>query len=306
MVEHERTYAMKNSPLTRREFIAKTAVLAGAGWMASCASLPTAKRTATDIVTLGKTGLKLSRLGIGTGSNSGNVQFGLGQEAFNKLVRYAWDQGIRYFDCAQSYKTFPWIGDAIKDFPRDKFFLLSKIGGNPDKPAEVIDKLLQTYKTDYLDCVLVHCSVTSTWTDERRKLMDALDEAQQKGKLRAKGVSCHALPALRVAAQSNWVQVNLVRVNPQAVHIDGETPKWDAPGNNITPVMEQIKKMDANGHGIIGMKLIGNGDFVNADDREKAIRYAMAQSEIDAVVIGCKSTAEIDEAITRINNALAG
>ena len=296
---------MNTSPLTRREFITKTATLAGAAWMTSCVSVPAGKRTATDLVALGKTGIKTTRLGLGTGSNGGRVQFELGQEAFNKLIRYGYDRGIRYFDCAQNYKTFPWIGDAIKDLPREKIFLLSKIGGSPDNPSEVIDKLLQNYKTDYIDCLLVHCSVTGTWTDERRRLMDAIDAAQQKGKVRVKGVSCHALPALRVAAASNWVQVNLVRVNPQAVHIDGETPKWDAPGNRIEPVMELVRTMHANGHGIIGMKIIGNGDFTNAEDREKSIRYAMAQPEINAVTIGCKSPAEIDEAIERINNALA-
>lgn len=297
---------MNNSPLTRREFITKTATIAGAAWIAPQLVAAAAKRTATDIVTLGKTGLKLSRLGIGTGSNSGKVQFDLGQEGFNKLVRYAWDRGIRYFDCAQSYRTFPWIGDAIKEFPREKVFLLSKIGGTPDKPAEVIDKHLLNYKTDYIDCLLVHYTLTATWTDERRRLMDAIDEAQQKGKIRAKGVSCHSLPALRVAAKSDWVQVNLVRVNPQGKHIDSETGKWDDATNDIAPVTEHIKTMHANGHGVIGMKLIGNGDFTNPDDREKAIRFAMAQPEINAVVIGCKNTTEIDEAIERINNALAG
>jgi len=296
---------MKNSSLTRREFITRTAVLAGTAWMGACVTVPSGKRTATDLVALGRTGLKTSRLGLGTGSNGGRVQFDLGQEAFTKLVHYAYDRGIRYFDCALSYKTYPWIGDAIKGLPREKIFLLSKIGGTPEKPAEVIDKLLLDYKTDYIDCLLVHCAVTSDWPQERRRVMDAIDAAIQKGKVRAKGVSCHALPALRVAATSPWVQVNLVRVNPQAKHIDGETPKWNAPGNDIAPVMELIKQMHANGHGIIGMKLIGNGDFTNPDDREKSIRYAMAQPEIHAVTIGCKSPAEVDEAIERINNALA-
>jgi aryl-alcohol dehydrogenase-like predicted oxidoreductase len=297
---------MNNSSLTRREFITTTATLAGAAWMASCASVSTTKRTATDIVALGKSGLKTTRLGLGTGSNGGRVQFELGQEAFTKLIRYGYDKGIRYFDCAQAYKTYPWIGDAIKGLPREKIFLLSKIGGAPDKPAEVVDKLLKDYKTDYIDCLFVHCSTTGTWIDERRRLMDAIDEAKQKGKVRAKGVSCHALPALRVAAKSDWVQVNLVRVNPQAAHIDGESPKWNEPGKDLKPVMDLIKTMHANGHGVIGMKLIGNGDFTNAEDREKSIRYVMAQPEIHAVTIGCKSPAEVDEAITRINNALAG
>jgi predicted aldo/keto reductase-like oxidoreductase len=135
--------------------------------------------------------------------------------------------------------------------------------------------------------------------------MDAIDEAKQKGKVRAKGVSCHALPALRVAAKSDWVQVNLVRVNPQAAHIDGESPKWNEGGKHVAPVMELIRTMHANGHGVIGMKLIGNGDFTNAEDREKSIRFAMSQPEIHSVVIGFKSIAEIDEAIERINRALA-
>jgi predicted aldo/keto reductase-like oxidoreductase len=292
--------------INRREFITQTAAFAGATLIGPKLAIAAPKRTATDIVTLGKTGIKTSRLGLGTGSNGGRVQFELGQEAFNKLVRYAYDKGIRYFDCALSYKTYPWMADAIKELPRDKVFLLSKIGGKPEKPGEVVDKLLLDYKTDYIDCLLVHCSVTGTWTDERRRLMDAIDEAKEKGKVRSKGVSCHSLPALRVAAASDWVQVNLVRVNPQATWIDGETATVAGKGTDVAPVMEQIKKMDANGHGIIGMKLIGNGEFTNAEDREKSIRYAMSHPEIDAVTIGCKSPAEVDEAITRINNALAG
>ncbi len=298
---------MKTNALTRREFLVRSAALAGAAWATpSLVHAAAEKRTATDIVTLGKTGIKLSRLGIGTGSNSGNIQFALGKENFIKLVHYAYDKGIRYFDCAKNYKTFEWIGDAIKDLPRDKIFILSKIGGNPEKPEEVIDMHLKNYKTDYVDAMLVHCATKDSWTDDVKRLMDSIAEAQQKGKIRAKGVSCHSLPALRVAAKSDWVDMNLVRVNPQAKHTDGETPKWDGPSAGIEPVVEQLKIMDEKGHGIIGMKLIGDGDFKDPADREKSIRYAMSRPELDAVVIGCKSEAEIDEAIERINNALAG
>jgi len=297
---------MRAPCITRRDFLAGSAALASAAAYTPTAAYAAGKRSATDIVVLGKTGLKLSRLGIGLGSNSGNVQRGLGQEAFNTLIRAAFDRGIRYFDCAQSYKTFEWIADAIKGLPRDEIFLLSKIGGNPEKPAEVIDKQLQILRTDYVDCMLVHCAVTSTWTTERSRLMAALDEAKAKGKIRSKGVSCHSLPALRVAAQSDWVDVNLVRVNPQARHTDSETPKWDAPGTVIEPVLEQMAIMRQNNHGIIGMKLIGDGDFAHPEDREKSIRFAMSRREIDAVTIGFKSTDEIDEAVRRMNSALAG
>lgn len=297
---------MRNSRVTRRGFLAGSAALAAAVAFTPTAVHAAGKRRATDTVVLGKTGIKLSRLGIGLGSNSGNVQRGLGQEAFNKLVRYAFDQGIRYFDCAQSYKTFDWIADAIKDLPRDEIFLLSKIGGNPEKPAEVIDKQLQILRTDHIDCMLLHCAVTATWPQERSRLMEAIDDAKAKGKIRSKGISCHSLPALRVAAMSDWVEVNLVRVNPQAKHTDSETPKWDAPGTAIEPVLEQLAIMEQNKHGIIGMKLIGNGDFTNPDDRARAMRFAMSRREIHAVTIGFKSSAEVDEALQRMNSALEG
>ena len=288
----------------RRQFIGRTAILA-ATTLASRGFAAT-KRTAVDQVELGKTGIKLSRLGMGCGSNSGNVQFNLGQEGFNRLIRHAYDQGITYFDCAQSYKTFPWMGEAIKGLPREKLFLLSKIPGNPEKPMEVIDRHLKNYQTDYLDCILVHCAVKGTWTDDLKRLMDALSEAKARKKIRAHGVSCHSLPALTLAASSDWVDVNLVRVNPQAKHIDGPDEAWNKSGSDLEPVLKQIKIMRSKGHGIIGMKICGNGDFVKAEDREKSIRFAMAQPEIDAITIGFKSKEEIDEAIERMNRALAG
>lgn len=297
----------KSPRFTRREFLAGSATLtAGAVLTSACVSTPAAgKRSATDIVTLGKSGLKLSRLGIGLGSNSGNVQRNLGQAEFNNLVRYAFDCGIRYFDCAQSYKTFDWVGDAVKGLPRDQIFLTSKIGGNPENPDEVIDRHLKTYKTDYIDCILLHCAVTATWPQERARLMEAMDRAVAQGKIRAKGISCHSLPALRVAAATDWIDVNLVRVNPQCTAVDSETPRWDASGSTIEPVVEQLKVMRQNRHGVIGMKLIGDGAFKNPDDREKAMRFAMSLPEIDAVTIGFKSPAEVDESIMRMNNALA-
>jgi predicted aldo/keto reductase-like oxidoreductase len=299
---------MKNNHLSRRQFLGRSAGAAGAllltsgSWFSSQAAT---KRTAVDQVALGKTGIKLSRLGFGTGSDSGNVQHGLGQEGFNKLIRYAYDQGITYFDCAQSYKTFEWLGGAIKGLPREKLFIQSKIGGQPEKITEAIDHHRKVFDTDYVDSLLIHCMVKDGWTDEWKRIMDAFDEAKEKKWIRAKGVSCHSLPALRTATASNWTDVHLVRVNPQAKHIDGMDPSWDKSGTDITPVLAELKTMRAKGRGIIGMKIIGNGDFTQAEDREKSIRFAMSRPELDAIVIGFKSRAEIDEAIRRVNQALA-
>jgi len=300
---------MKLHSLSRREFVRQTAALAGAALFSSPALLAAeamrTKRTAVDQVPLGKTGLKLSRLGIGTGTNSGQVQKAMGREAFERLVRYAYDQGITYIDAAQSYATFEWIGGAIKGLPREKLFIQSKILGQSEKVLETIDRHRKVFDTDYVDSLLIHCMIKDGWTDGAKRLMDALDEAQQKQWIRAKGVSCHSLPALRTATASPWTQVHLVRVNPQAKYIDGMEQTWNKSGTDLEPVLAEVRTMRAKGRGVIGMKIIGNGDFTDAQDREKSIRFAMSRGLLDAVVIGVKSTGEIDEAIERINRALA-
>jgi predicted aldo/keto reductase-like oxidoreductase len=297
--------------LNRRQFLKTSTALAGTVMLSpwaladsGAAAGPKAIRTATDQVTLGKTGIKLSRLGFGTGSNNGYIQTADGQKAFANLIHYAYDRGITYIDTAQAYQTFDWIAYAIKGLPREKLFIQSKVDGRPADVLAVIDNHRKTFGTDYVDSLLVHCMTSGQWTDNWKRVMDAFNEAQQRKWIRAKGVSCHSLPALRAAVDSDWTEVHLVRVNPQGVYTDSESNFWGRRSHDIAPVMQQIKVMHEKGRGVIGMKICGNGTFTSPADREKSIRFAMSCREIDAVVIGFKSPQEIDEAIERINRAL--
>lgn len=304
---------MKRHGLNRRQFIRTSAVLAGTAllspWALSnirAASAPAGKRTAVDQMTLGKTGIKLSRLGIGTGSNNGQEQTALGRDGFTKLIHYAYDQGITYIDTAESYRTFEWISDAVKGLPREKLYIQSKMDGKPADVLAVIDHHRKVFNTDYIDSLLVHCMTRDAWTDEWKRIMDGFNEAKEKKWIRAKGVSCHSLPALRAATASDWTEVHLVRVNPQGIYTDGEVADWSSSTHHeISPVMQEIKTMHEKGHGVIGMKICGAGTFTGAADREKSIRFAMACKNIDAIVIGFTSTQQIDEAIERMNRALA-
>jgi 1-deoxyxylulose-5-phosphate synthase len=300
---------MKTRHLSRRQFLERSATAASAlvlSTLPAFRALAAVKRTATDQVSLGKTGIKLSRLGFGTGSNSGHVQHDLGQEAFNKLIHYAYDQGITYFDCAQAYATFEWMGQAIKGLPREKLFIQSKVPGKPENLLAAIDHHRKVFDTDYVDSMLIHCMIKDHWTDDFKRIMDGFDEAKEKKWIRAKGVSCHSLPALRSATASAWTEVHLVRVNPQGRHVDAmEEATWDHSDHEIAPVLTELKTMRDKGRGVIGMKIIGNGDFTDPEQRVKSIRFAMSRPELDAIVIGFKNTAEIDEAITRVNQALA-
>ncbi len=298
--------------LNRRQFLKTSTALAGTALLSplafaesGAAATPAVKRTATDQVTLGNTGIKLSRLGFGTGSDNGFIQTADGKDAFVNLIHYAYDRGITYIDTAQAYNTFDMIADAIKGLPREKLFIQSKVDGRPADVLGVIDQHRKTFNTDYIDSLLVHCMTDGQWTDEWKRVMDAFNEARQRKWIRAKGVSCHSLPALRAAVASDWTEVHLVRVNPQGAYTDWEDGYWGRSRHDVTPVLEQIKVMHAKGRGVIGMKICGNGTFTSPADREKSIRFAMAQPEIDAVVIGFKNRQEIDEAIERINRALA-
>lgn len=301
---------MSGKRITRRQFIKGTAALAGATFLSSCNIGPLAigrKPTAVDQVPLGKTGLKLSRLGFGTGSKGGSIQRALGANEFNRLIRYAYDQGITYIDTSESYRTHTMVREAIRGLDREKLFIQSKMPGLPEKPLEVLERYRKELGVDYIDSLLVHCAVRADWDEGRKRLLDAFEEAKAKKIILAHGVSCHTLPALTKAARLDWVDVNLVRINPQGAHIDTTVEQWDAKSNAscLPAVLEQIKVMRQNRHGVIGMKIIGNGDFTQPEDREKSIRFTMQSGLVDAVVIGFKSTAEIDEAILRINSALA-
>ena len=298
-----------NTSQTRRQFLKQSAFAAGALALASDNLLGAAtapKRTATDLVPLGNTGLKISRLAMGTGSNNGHIQAALGREGFTKLVHYAYDHGIRAFDCAETYATFTWLADAIKGLPRENIFLQSKIDHPPADVLAAVDRHRKIFNTDYVDSMLVHCMTEPDWTTPWQAALDGFDQAKAKQMIRAKGVTCHSVPALRTAVESDWTEVHQVRVNPQGRRMDGMERPWAYNEDNaVDPVLAELKRMRAKGRGVIGMKIIGDGTFVDPAEREQSIRFAMSRPELDAVVIGFKNTGEIDEAIKRMNAALA-
>ncbi len=299
---------MKKGTVDRREFIGRSAALLGATLLGPATAAAAAPPAATDMVPLGKTGVKICRLGFGTGSTGGSVQRGLTQEGFSRLIRYAYDKGVTYIDTADNYRTHQMIRQAIKGLPRERLFIQTKMPWQKppftEAPLQEIDRYRQELGVDYIDSLLIHCATTPTWPDDLKRMMDAFSEAKARKLIRVKGVSCHGLPALTRAGREDWVDVHLARINPQGHHMDGADGTWKEPGN-FTAAMPQIRDMHRKGRGVIGMKLIGNGDFTKPEDREKAIRYAMTCGFVDAIAIGFASPAEIDEAIARMNNALS-
>ena len=293
--------------MRRREFLRRTAGTIGAAWMGQrfgrAAMLegvpglrldPLGKKfTAEDEVVLGKTGIRTSRLAMGTRTIGGGKQSNqtrLGNDPFVRLLADGYhDNGLRFFDAADSYGSHPYVKEALKGIPRDKVTVLTK---TDTRDAAGVRRDLDRYKrelgVDYIDIVLVHCVTEADWTTRYRGVMDVLSEAKQRGEIRAHGVSCHSLPALKAAAASPWVDVDLVRLNPIGSHMDADP-------ETVIPV---IQRMRAKGVGIVGMKILGQGDLRSKP--QEAIRYALSSGVLDAFTIGAESEREQKDLVARV------
>lgn len=253
-------------------------------------------------------GLRVPLLGMGTGVKAGNRSNALqrsGEKNFRETVRRAYDEGVRLFDCADSYGSLPMVGQALADKPRESYVLVTKIwchpkGGIPeheprDNSMAVIERSLREAGSGYLDLVQLHCQTAADWTTTYRHHMDALSQAKEKGMIRAHGCSCHSLQALEAAAADPWVDVVHARINPWGVKMDG-------PANVVVPV---LKKIHAAGKGVIGMKLIGEGTF--RDDKAKideALRFTLELGCVDALIVGFEKQEEIADYKGRLVKAL--
>jgi 1-deoxyxylulose-5-phosphate synthase len=273
---------------------------------AGAAPLVAAKGTATDWVTLGKSNVKVTRLAFGTGSFSGRVQRELGQEQFTRLVRHAYDRGIRFFETAESYgEMHKMLGIALKGIPRDTYRLMTKLTTREGtNPQEKIDELRRLAQTDYFDIALLHYQHFATWPKDSMRWQDGISEARVKQAIVGQGASVHGLPALRQMPGNKWLEVAMIRVNHNGTKMDAEVYNTNDPGN-VPEVVSHVKQVKAEGMGVISMKLVGEGAFTNREDRKKAMRFAFQNAGVDCVTVGYKSTAEIDEAIENLNLALA-
>jgi len=285
----------------RRDFVLGTARVAGGAWLAShglasimqaLPSLPQ-KFNASDTVTLGRTGIKTSRLAMGTGtvgSGGHSHQTALGIQGLSGLLQNGYDQGLRFFDSADSYGSHPHVADALKHVQRDKVTVLTKTWARDPATARAdLDRFRRELGVNHIDVCLMHCLTEADWTERYKGVMDALSEAKEKGIIRAHGCSCHSIEALRAAAKSPWVEVDLVRINPIGSHMDADP----------ATVVSVLHEMKAAGKGVIGMKILGQGDL--RDRQDEAIKYALSLGVLDAFTIGAESKAEQEDLIRRIS-----
>ena len=288
--------------MKRRDFLGKSVMGVGAAWLGSrgwAAAMPlvTGKFSATDIVVLGQTGIKTSRLACGTGTMGGDHhsnQTALGIQGLADLLLQGYDHGLRFFDTADSYGSHAHVAAALKKMPREKITVMSKSESrNAARMRADIDRFRKELGTDYIDILMMHCLTDDDWTEKCRPAMDVISEAQDKGIVRAHGCSCHTIGALRAAAKSPWVQVMLSRVNPIGSHMDADP----------ATVVDTLWTGRAAGKAIIGMKILGQGDMRSRAD--EALKYALSLGVLDAFTIGAENRNQQLDLIRRIAAAHA-
>ena len=288
---------MKN--ISRRHFI--QAGLIGAAAVSSGFSnvaFAGSEKLKIDRVKLGKTGLVVPRLALGTGSHGGNQSSDMtrmGLENWIKMARYAHERGIDFYDAADLYGSHQNVKEILKEVPREKATILSKIWTRPEKwnqdiPAKTIDRFRKEAGTDYFDIMLLHCMTNAKWQEEKKPYIEALSEAKQKGIIKTLGVSCHNFEALKLAVDDPWVDVILARINPEGLIMDASSEE----------VMAVLKKAHDGGKGIIGMKIFGEGKMIEDERREKSLQYAIHSKNIDCMTIGLTTTGQVDDAVNRI------
>jgi aryl-alcohol dehydrogenase-like predicted oxidoreductase len=283
------------SSLARATFASTTAARAISSSAAYLRAPLPRKFTAVDTVTLGNTGITTSRLAMGTGtvgSGHHSNQTALGVVGLSALLLNGYEQGLRFFDAADSYGSHPHVAEALKHVPREKIIVLTKTWARDVASARAdLDRFRKELGTDYLDICLMHCVTEGDWTERYKGVMDVFSEAKQKGIIRSHGCSCHSIEALRAAAKSPWVEIDLVRINPIGSHMDADPDT----------VVSVLREMRAGGKGIVGMKILGQGDLSGRQD--EALKYALSLGLLDAFTIGAESKKQQDDLIRRIGAA---
>ncbi len=284
---------MQRRDFMRRGTLAGGAALLGLGRFPHHLYAAASKKQAQDWVTLGKSGLRVTRLAQGTGTSGvgkqSNQTRGLGEQGLADLLVAGVDNGVHFWDLADQYGTHPHARLALKTVKRDQVTILTKTHASTEAEMRAdLDRFRRELGTDHLDIVLLHNMQSTTWPAEKAGAMAVLEEAKQKGIIRAHGTSCHTLGALQTAAHTDWVDVDLARLNPVGAQMDADP----------ATVISVLRTMKEKGKGVIGMKILGAGALRSRVD--EALQFALAQDVLDCFTIGAESLAEFRDLVTRI------
>lgn len=226
-----------------------------------------------DYVTLGKTGLKISRMGFG-----GIPIQRIDAQGTKELIHKMADAGVNYIDTARGYTVSEeYLGYALEGI-RDKFVLATKsMARTKDAMAADIEKSLGNLRTEYIDLYQVH----NPSMEQLEQVMgeggalEALKEAQAAGKIGHIGLTVHSAAVFERALELDWVETIMFPYN--IVESQGE---------------ELIARCKEKNIGFIAMKPLAGGAIENA---ALAIRYICANDNVTVVIPGMAEEKELEQ-----------
>ena len=292
------------TPLNRRDFLAASALAAGSSSLAHASGLLHPKAplpsSAIDQVALGKSGVKVSLVGMGTGSvgvGQASNQTKLGIKGFTKVVRHALDRGVCFFDVADQYGSHVYLREALKGVPRDKYVIQTKTHATkfPDAKSH-LERYCLELGVEMIDIVLLHCMTKGNWPADHAGSMEYLAKAKEQGLIRAHGTSCHGMDPLRQSAKNPFVEIDLARINPEGLIMDDKKPD---------EVASQLEEMHSAGKGVVGMKILGEGRITTPERKDASLKFVLGLRTVDAFIIGFESTEQVDDILTRTEKAIA-
>jgi len=294
--------------VTRRSFV-KSSLLGASAVMTGCASVRTpVKPGAADRVALGRSGLVVPRVAMGTGTHGWkrvSDQTRLGKEKFTRVIAHGVERGSAFIDAADLYGSHEYVKYALKQgrISRDKVTILSKIWFaeapemTPTQTARPeVERFLKEMDVDWIDICLIHCVQDADWPEKQKRMRDELSALKQEGLVRAVGCSCHTHAAVTTAANHPWVDVILARINNGHKRMDNDA--------TTDQVAETLKQAKANGKGVLGMKIFGCGDLTSPDQRDASLRYVLENRLVDAMTIGFTAPEQIDDAMGNMDRIL--
>ena len=263
--------------------------------------------------------IKCSRIGFGTGMNGyGRISdtTRAGWAKVTELVQFAYDNGIRFFDCADLYGTHQIIAEALKGKPRDSYTLSTKIWHHPDsmfldglpekerlQPEELLPRFLRELKTDYIDILQIHYMMNDQWTTQFADSMESMEKLKKEGKIRAHGISSHSKAATELAAKTPWCDTAHVQLNSEGMFWMDDL-KGDPP-QRVEEAVRVAKAAHSAGKGVIGIKVLGGGKMVKDPEMRKRSTAFVANSGcVDVMVAAFDEKEHITEFINNVASAL--
>ena len=226
-----------------------------------------------DYVTLGKTGLKISRMGFG-----GIPIQRIDAQGTKELIHKMTDAGVNYIDTARGYTVSEeYLGYALEGV-RDKFVLATKsMARTKEAMTADIEKSLGNLRTEYIDLYQVHNPSMEQLEQVMNEggALEALKEAQAAGKIRHIGLTAHSVAVFERALELDWVETIMFPYN--IVESQGE---------------ELIARCKEKNIGFIAMKPLAGGAIENAS---LAIRYICANDNVTVVIPGMAEEKELEQ-----------